>query len=157
MKTTLRIALAVAATTAILGSGAASAADKLLNMPIEDALKSPVAASRIDPNIRLSWGFNRIDGAQDPVSFKSIKRVRRPTSQVQGTPVPTEAEQCQAMFVEALQELQQKASATGANAVMEIRSNWKDDETSSDKTYVCARGAAYIGVALKGTLAKVGG
>lgn len=153
MNKTLRSALVV---TALLASGAASAADELLNMPIDAALKSPTAAARIDPGIQMSWGFSKLDGAQNPVSFKTIKRVRRPVSQVRDAPRPTDAELCQAVFVEAVQELQQRASSTGNNAVMEIRSNWKDDETSSDKTYVCAKGAAYIGVALKATLVKVG-
>ena len=154
MNKTLRSALVA---TALLASGAASAADQLMNMPIDAALKSPTAANRIDPGIQMSWGFNRLDGAQNPVLFKTVKRVRRPVSRVQDTPAPTDAELCQTVFVEALQELQQRASSTGNNALMEIRSNWKDDETSSDKTYVCAKGAAYIGVALKATLVKVGG
>ncbi|MCA3234366.1 MAG: excinuclease ATPase, partial [Cupriavidus sp.] len=134
----------------------ASAADELINMPIDAALTSPTAASRIDPGIQMSWGFNKLDGAQNPMSFKTVKRVRRPVSQVRDAPKPTDAELCQTVFVEAVQELQQRASSSGNNAVMEIRSNWKDDETSSDKTYVCAKGAAYIGVALKATLVKVG-
>jgi len=36
------------------------------------------------------------------------------------------------------------------------RSNWKDDETASDSTYVCAKGGAYLGVALKGMVVKAG-
>lgn len=153
MNKTLRSALVV---TALMASGAASAADELMNMPIDAALKSATATSRIDPGMQMSWGFNKLDGAQNPVSFKTVKRARRSVSQVQGAPKPTDAELCQTVFVEALQELQQQAGTTGNNALMEIRSNWKDDETSSDKTYVCAKGAAYIGVALKATLVKLG-
>lgn len=142
--------------TGLLVSGAVNAADELMNMPIDTALKSPAASSRIDPNIKLAWGFNRLEATQNPVLFKTVKRVRRPTSQSDGSPKPTDAELCQSVFVEALQEIQQRASAAGNNAVMEIRSNWKDDETASDTTYVCAKGMAYIGVALKGTAVKVG-
>ncbi len=154
MKTALRSALVV---TALMASGAASAADDLMNMPIDVALKSTTAASRIDPNIKLSFGFNKLDGAQSPVFVKTVKRVRRPVNKTNGEPKPTDAELCQSVFVEAVQDLQQRASTAGNNGVMEIRSNWKDDETSSETTYVCAKGMAYIGVALKGTLVKVGG
>nr|WP_315593367.1 excinuclease ATPase [uncultured Cupriavidus sp.] len=153
MKTALRSALVV---TALMASGAASAADELMNMPIDAALKSSAATSRIDPNIKLSFGFNKLDGAQSPVFFKTVKRVRRPVNKANGEPKPTDAQLCESVFVEAVQELQQRASTAGNNGVMEIRSNWKDDETSSETTYVCAKGMAYIGVALKGTLVKVG-
>lgn len=155
MKTALRSALVV---TVLMASGAASAADELMNMPIDAALKSSTAASRIDPNVKLSFGFNKLDGAQSPVFSKTVKRVRRPVNKANGgEPAPTDAQLCQSVFVEAVQELQQRASTAGNNGVMEIRSNWKDDETSSETTYVCAKGMAYIGVALKGTLVKVGG
>ena len=128
MKHVLRSALVE---TALLASGAASASDELLNMPIDAAMKSSGASARIDPNIKLAWGFNRLEGAQNPVLFKTVKRVRRPVNQGTGSAKPTDAELCQSVFVEALQELQQRASLSGNNAVMEIRSNWKDDETAS--------------------------
>lgn len=56
-----------------------------------------------------------------------------------------------------MQELQQRVTKEGGNAVVDIRSNWKDDETASDSTYVCAKGSAYLGVALKGMVVKAGG
>jgi len=154
MKTVIRGALFV---TALLAAGAASAADELLTMPIDKALASPAAKSRIDPGIKLLFGFNRIDGGQDARLYKTVKRVRRPVDKVANGPVPTDADLCASMFVEAVQDLQQRATREGNNAVAEIHSNWKDDETASDSTYVCAKGSAFIGVALKAVLVKVGG
>lgn len=154
MKTGLRCGLAAAA---LLASGAAAAADQLLTMPIDPALQSPAAKERIDPGMKLLFGFQKIEGATQPSSYKTVKRVRRPVSQVPDAPRPTDAELCQTVFVQALQELQQRAREGGSDAVVEIHSNWKDDETASETTYVCAKGAAYIGVALKATLVKTGG
>ncbi len=143
-----------------LASGAASAADQLLNMPIDKALATPGAKERIDPSIRLLFGFKKIDGAQDPKVFKTVKRIRRPVDTSKNTgepPPPGDDALCASVFVEAVQELQQRATKEGGNAVVEIHSNWKDDETASDSTYVCAKGSAYIGVALKATVVRVGG
>ncbi|SDC38719.1 hypothetical protein SAMN05216345_10279 [Cupriavidus sp. YR651] len=154
MKTVLRCGLVAAA---LLASGAVSAADELLTMPIDKALASPDAKSRINPNVKLLFGFNRLDGATDPKPFKTVKRVRRPVSQVPDSAMPTDADLCATVFVQAVQELQQRASQEGSNAVVEIHSNWKNDETASDATYVCAKGSAYIGVALKATVVKASG
>ena len=38
-----------------------------------------------------------------------------------------------------------------------IKSNWKNKETVSDSEYVCADGSLMTGVALKGTVVKLGG
>ncbi|WP_454762616.1 heavy metal-binding domain-containing protein [Cupriavidus campinensis] len=157
MKTGLRCSLAAAALLAWGASGMASAADDLLPMPIDKALASPGAKERIDPNVKLLFGFNKLDGATQGLSYKTVKRVRRPVSKVANGPTPTDQELCESVFVQAVQDLQQQATQGGANAVVQIHSNWKDDETSSETTYVCAKGAAYIGVALKATLVKVGG
>lgn len=156
MRTGLRCGLVAAALVAAGASGVASAADTLLTMPIDQALASQAAKERIDPNTKLLFGFNRLEGATDPTLYKTVKRVRRPVNKVQEGPVLTDAQLCETVFVQAVQDLQQRAAQSGSNAVMEIRSNWKDDETSSDSTYVCAKGAAYIGVALKATLVKTG-
>ncbi|MGO4761441.1 heavy metal-binding domain-containing protein [Cupriavidus sp. 2KB_3] len=156
MRTGLRCGLVAAALVAAGASGMASAADKLLTMPIDKALSSEAAKERIDPNTKLLFGFNKLEGATAPTAYKTVKRVRRPVSQVPDAPKPTDEQLCQTVFVQAVQDLQQRAAEAGSNAVVEIRSNWKDDETASETTYVCAKGAAYIGVALKATLVKTG-
>ncbi|WP_420994009.1 excinuclease ATPase [Cupriavidus sp. 30B13] len=144
---------------ALLAGTGAQAADQLLNQPIDKALASAEARSRVDPSIRLLFGFNRLPDAQGGQSYKTVKRIRRPvdnSSATGGAPPPGDEELCATTFVQAVQELQQRAMKEGGNAVVDIRSNWKNDETASDSTYVCAKGAAYIGVALKGVVVRTG-
>ena len=51
--------------------------------------------------------------------------------------------------------MQDQARSHGANAVVDITSNYKKQEFSSPTQYECAAGAIMAGVALKGTYATV--
>ena len=51
--------------------------------------------------------------------------------------------------------MQDQARSQGANAVVDITSNYKKQEFSSSTQYECAAGAIMAGVALKGTYATV--
>jgi len=106
MRTGLRCGLVAAALVAAGASGVASAADTLLTMPIDQALASQAAKERIDPNTKLLFGFNRLEGATDPTLYKTVKRVRRPVNKVQEGPVLTDAQLCETVFVQAVQDLQ---------------------------------------------------
>lgn len=145
---------AVLAAAGLLRSGPALAADDRLTMPIDKALASDAARERIDPKIPLSFGFDKPQGAQEAHLVKVVKRMRRP---VDREARKSDEEMCSTLFAQALQEFQQTASREGRNAVVQIRSNWKDDETASETTYVCAKGVVYMGVALKAVLVKVPG
>ena len=43
----------------------------------------------------------------------------------------------------------------GGNAVINIKSNWKHRETSSETQYQCVMGLLMAGVALKGTVVRL--
>ncbi|MGO4331307.1 excinuclease ATPase [Cupriavidus sp. 2TAF22] len=144
---------------ALLAGANAQAGDQLLNQPIDKALASADAKARVDPSIKLQFGLNRPADVQGGQSFKTVKRIRRPidtSSATGGPPPPGDEELCATTFVQAVQELQQRAMKEGGNAVIDIRSNWKNDETASDSTYVCAKGGVFIGVALKGVVVRTG-
>jgi uncharacterized protein YbjQ (UPF0145 family) len=51
--------------------------------------------------------------------------------------------------------LQQEAREMGANAVINIVSNYKNAETSSETQFECHDGALMSGVALKGEYVKL--
>ena len=50
----------------------------------------------------------------------------------------------------ALLQLRNHAIAVGGNAVINVRSNWRNVEWSSEMQYQCAAGFLMAGVALKG-------
>jgi uncharacterized protein YbjQ (UPF0145 family) len=62
---------------------------------------------------------------------------------------------CRWAALAALIQFQERAKEVGANAVVDIVSYYKKDEFKSATEYECHGGAVIIGVALKGTLAKV--
>jgi uncharacterized protein YbjQ (UPF0145 family) len=62
---------------------------------------------------------------------------------------------CDHVLRSALIQFQNTAKAKGANAVTNIVSYYKSNETKSSTTYQCAKGMAVAGVALKGDIAKL--
>jgi len=59
-------------------------------------------------------------------------------------------ESCQWVMLSALLQLRNHAIAVGGNAVINVRSNWRNVEWSSETQYQCAAGFLMAGVALKG-------
>ena len=67
----------------------------------------------------------------------------------------SDAEACQWAFLSAVKALQEAAKARGANAVIDIESNYKKQVFTSATQYECGAGGVMAGVALKGVYAKV--
>ena len=62
---------------------------------------------------------------------------------------------CSWALQSALIGMQRAAKAAGANAVVDIASNYKHVEYKNSQNYECHAGAIMAGVAIKGDLAKV--
>ena len=60
-------------------------------------------------------------------------------------------EACNWVMMSALVQLHQRAVSLGANAVINVKSNYKNNETSSTTNYTCGAGSLMAGVALIGT------
>jgi hypothetical protein len=61
---------------------------------------------------------------------------------------------CQWVFMSAMLQLHSRAKSLGANAVVNIKSNYKDNVVSSETQFSCGAGATMAGVALIGTIVK---
>ena len=59
---------------------------------------------------------------------------------------------CQWAFLSAMVTLRNSALTEGANAVINIQSNYKNDLTSSEDTFQCGAGAFVAGVSLVGAV-----
>lgn len=66
----------------------------------------------------------------------------------------SDAEACQWVLLSALKVLQEAAQQRGYDAVVNIRSNYENNEFSSATEFQCGAGAIMAGVALKGDLVK---
>ncbi len=62
---------------------------------------------------------------------------------------------CNWAFLSAMIALRDRALNEGGNAVVNIKSNYKQNEMSSNTEFECHAGAIMSGVALKGTVVKL--
>lgn len=68
----------------------------------------------------------------------------------------TDVEACQWAFLSAMVAFRDRAVREGGDAVVNIKSNYRNNETTSNETFQCGAGAIIAGVALKGRIVKLG-
>lgn len=144
MKKTRLVALALAAAF----SAGAQARDTVLHIPLADVLAMPEAQGKLDPNVKFY-----LAGQNTP---KVLKRFSTDVSNPKTNGVGKSDEfGCKWAALTALIRLQESAKREGGNAVVDIVSYYKKVEYQSATDFECHAGAIIIGVALKGTYAKV--
>ncbi|WP_341502061.1 excinuclease ABC subunit A [Gallaecimonas sp. GXIMD4217] len=67
----------------------------------------------------------------------------------------SDKEACQWVFLSAMKSLKDRAIAEGGNAVVEIKSNYRNNLTKSSETFQCGAGTFVAGVALVGKVVKL--
>lgn len=143
----MKIRLLALAATALL-SLPAFARDTVLHIPLSDVLELPEAKEKLDPSFRFL-----LDGQPTP---KNTKRLSTDVSNPKTNGVGKSDEYgCKWAALSALINLQAGAKRNGANAVVDIVSYYKKVEYKSATDFECHAGAIIIGVALKGTYAKI--
>ena len=145
-KMTNKLAIAL---TVLLCATAAQARDTLLNIPLADVMLMPEAQTELDGSVKFY-----LAGAATP---KISKRMGSDVSNPKTNAFNKSDEfACKWAALSALKAFQNKAKAQGANAVVDIVSYYKRNESKSDTTFECHAGAFVAGLALKGTYAVVG-
>lgn len=114
---------------------------------IKEALDTPQAQSRLDKDIKLFFG-------RQPQAKSAKVLGEWSTNKKTNAFNKSDKEACEWAFLSAVLELQERARKEGGNAVMNIKSNYKNAERSSEDEYQCGAGALVAGVALKGTVVK---
>lgn len=134
---------------AVLAAQPVMARDTRHNFPVGDAMATSDARDKLDPEIRFFFGTQKHP--------KVLERLGE-----WGTNKKTNAfgkddkVACEWAFLSAMLELQERARKEGGNAVINIKSNYRGKETVSNETYECGAGAIMAGVALKGTVVRIG-
>jgi hypothetical protein len=64
-------------------------------------------------------------------------------------------EACDIAFISALAALQAHARKQGGDALIDIRSEFRGEESASPSEYLCGAGTLMVGVALHGTVVKL--
>lgn len=124
------------------------ARDTITNYSVREALSLPQARNALGSKIRFYFGGQKHGGIQKNYG---IFRTNKKTNAFG----KTDKEACQWAFLSAMISLRDRAVREGGNAVVNIKSNYRNHLTSSEKTFKCGAGALIAGVAFVGTVVKL--
>lgn len=125
------------------------ARDTVHAYPVADALKLGEGAEIVGDDVKLYFA-----GQPHPAASKSFGEFA--TNKKTNAFGKSDEVACRHVFLSAVLELQERARKEGGNAVINIRSNYRNNETSSATDYTCGAGAVIAGVALKGDVVRIG-
>lgn len=135
-------------TVALLGTQAASARDDQLKFPVDEAMQSDTFQSELGSDVRFYWG-----GQSHPPIDQKFGEF--PTNKKTNAFNKSDQEACEWVLLSALISLRDRALREGGNAVINIKSNYKNQEFVSETEYECGAGTFVAGVALKGTVVRL--
>src|SRR5262245_5405794 len=129
----LRILAIATLTAGALAPAAAQAKDEQRLYDIATVMDSAEGRDRFDDTVKFYWSGQV---PPTPTETLSIQTSERKTF----LPTRTEREACDGSFIEALAALRNAARKAGANAVIEIKSLYKNREFRSATEYECRLG-----------------
>jgi hypothetical protein len=129
--------------TLVFGSSYSFARDDVGPYPISSAMNSDEAKSKLGSEVLFYFGDQSYGKALK--EFGEFKTNKKTNAFGKG-----DAEACNWVFLSAMIALKQRAIKEGGNAVVDIKSNYKNNLTSNAKTFQCGVGAFVAGVALTG-------
>ena len=144
MKQVLLLILALG----ILGSGTAGARDTIVMIPLQEVIDMPEAKGRLDGSVRFFLSGQATPAIQERLGDDVSNRKTNGANK-------GDREGCKWAALSALLAFQASAQQVGANAVVDIVSYYKKQVVSDPARFECHAGAIIIGVALKGTYARV--
>lgn len=140
---------AVALLTATLLPGISQARDTTHFLDFNSVVAEAMQAGRLDGTVKFYLAGNT------PAGQVTVINPNVTTSQKTNAFNKTDEEACRWALQSALIRLQNAAKSAGANAVVDIASNYKNKEYKDSAKYECHAGALMAGVALKGKVANV--
>ncbi len=135
-------------TTLNLASNDAHANDRKVMLPIVGGMAANDATARLGDSVKFYFGKQATPAIEQ--RFVSDK-----TSKKTNAFGKSDEKACNWVFLSAMLQLQARAKELGANAVVNIVSNYNNVEFSSETEFECHAGAIMAGVALKGDFVKI--
>jgi hypothetical protein len=126
----------------------ADARDTIQTLPLEAALAKAQASGQLAPGIKLFFGAQK---HAKPTAQLGPARTNKKTNFFN----KTDQEGCEWAFLSAMITMTQYAQRVGGNAIVNIRSNYKSNEFSSETEYRCGAGNVTGGVAFVGDVVKL--
>lgn len=149
MKKLLSLALAASALAGLISTSApAFASDTKVMMPIKAALETDDAKAKLDGSVKLFFGAT-------PTPKVLEKLGSDITSQKANAFGKAADAACNRAFLSDMMSLQKRAKELGANAVINIVSNYKHVEFSSETEFECHVGGLMVGAAFKADFVKI--
>jgi hypothetical protein len=133
---------------ALAASAPVQAADRINMIKVEDAMAANGARERLGDSVKFYFGSSatpKVAERRGPV------KTSRKTNSFGKSP----SESCNWVFLSAMLELKQAAEKAGANAVINIESNYNNVPRSSTTEIECHDGAIMSGIALKGEMVRL--
>ena len=145
MKTKTCMLMAVLA----LASTPALAREDHIKVAIQQALaKGQSYKTTVDPDIKLYFG-----GQKTPAVAKRIGEWT--ASRRTNAANKSDEEACTIAFISAIAALQERARKEGGNAVININSSYKEENSASPTEFICGAGKIMAAVSLKGTVVTI--
>jgi uncharacterized protein YbjQ (UPF0145 family) len=127
--------------------GLSLASDKVVHLPFDSAVAAATQSGKLDGSVKFYLAGNRPRGAKIVNDNVTISRKTNAFGK-------KDQESCEWVLQGILISLQDDAKRAGANAVVDIVSNYNNVEYSDSHDYECHRGFLMSGVALKAKFAK---
>ena len=144
-----RILIAASAILCLFIAPDAMARNTIHQFSIQNVMNNPEFAPRL---AGVSFYFGTQQHPEAITTFGDDKTNKKTNSFNK-----TDQEACDWAMLSALLQLRSRAISLGANAVVNIQSNYKDDLVSSEMEYTCGAGGIMAGVALTGSFIKIEG
>lgn len=144
-KLLLRLAIGAAAISA---TAPAQARDTKHMLPIAQAMAANDAKNRLGDTVQFYFGDQKTPAILERLGTDK-------TSQKTNSFGKSAETACNWAFLSAMLRLQERARELGANAVVNIVSNYRNVEHASATEFECHDGALMTGVALKGEFVKL--
>ena len=132
----------------VAATAPAQARDTALMMPIAAAMDANGAKDRLGDSVRFYFGKQATPRVLNKITSDK-------TSQKTNAFGKSAETSCNWVFLSAMLSLKKRAEEVGANAVVNIVSNYQHVEMSSETEFECHEGAIMSGVALKADFVKV--
>lgn len=144
-KTISNILTSAVVAIALLAVAPTHARDSIHEFSISDALNADKANSRLDPDIRLYFAGQNVPAVRKRFGEYGTNKKTNAFNK-------TDQFACEWVFLTAILQLQARAARLGANAVINIKSNYRNREFASPVSFQCGAGNVVAGVALTGEM-----
>ena len=127
---------------------ASYARDDVQSFSVEEVLNSADGKAKLGDAIKYAFGTTSLGTvAKNFGEFRTNKKTNAFGK--------SDEKACKWAFLSAMISLRDRAVTEGGNAVINIRSNYKNNTTSSETTFECGAGGILAGVALIGDVVTI--